>query len=99
MLYTVRVEDVGQMIWSVGFIWGTYRMVQKTSPINIRCKSLGKKKMITRVTRFALDKTTFIMGRRKKTISFIKAFIMAMGRQSQYVCPMLALEQMLAGCS
>ena len=74
-------------------------MVQKTSPINMRCKSLGKKKMITRVARFALDKTTFIMGRREKTISFIKAFIMAMGWQSQYFCPMEALEQMLVGCS
>lgn len=51
---------------------GTHRMVQKTSPINMRCKSLGKKKMITRIARFALDKTTFIMGRREKTISFIK---------------------------
>ena len=74
-------------------------MVQKTSPINMRCKSLGKKKMITRVARFALDKTTFIMGRREKTISFINGFIIAMGWQSQYVCPMLALKQMLAGCS
>ena len=81
MLYTVRVEDFGQIMWSVGFIWGTHRMVQKTSLINMRCKSLEKKKMITHVARFALDKTMFIIGRRKKTISFIKAFIMAMGWQ------------------
>ena len=99
MLYTVRVEDVGQMMLSVGFICGTHQMVQKTIPINMRCKSIGKKKMIIRVARFALNKTKFIMGRREKTISFIKAFIMAMAWQSQYVCPVLALEQMLAGCS
>ena len=99
MLYTVCVEDVGQMMWSIGFIWGTHQIVQKTSPINMRFKSLGKKRIITCVARRALKKITFIMGRREKTISFIKAFIMAMGWQSQYVCTILALEQMLAGCN
>ena len=83
MLYTVHVEDIGQMMWFVGFIWKTYRMVQKTSPINIRYKSIGKKKIITRVTSFVLEKTTFIIERREKTISFIKAFIKAMCWQSQ----------------
>ena len=53
-------------------------MVQKSSAINMRSKSLRKKKIIPRIARFALDNITFIMKRRKKTIFFIKAFIIAM---------------------